>query len=459
MGLLVLFEKRMVGAELLEELDGIDRAVPVEVEQAGNAAELGLELLVARADELRVVDARAVDRLIDALSHDRIEVHARGARNLPEVDGERAAHVVLVVGAVVGERHRNEEVRLVVPNEVENDDELLVGRLSQAAAELLHEDDRALRRTQHDHLVDFRDVDAFGEDVDREDVVEAILAHAVRETVDCLFANGLRIAARERNGFEPSGVEEAGELLALLRARAKDESLDARTAPAEELRPVENVRDALLRREKPEVGEILEHAPADRHVLHAEVVEGTQEVFLQRRLEADFIGDVVVEKRVDVLAVGPVGTCRHAEPELRREVGHDLAVALGRRAVHFVDDDHVEGVGLEFGKHMSARERLHRRKDAVGLRIAAPAAEHPVGAAFVAEHPPEACERLARNLLAVHDEEHPAGLELAHREGRGIGLARAGRGNEERTPLARLRNLEKVSDEGPLHRVGFGTLR
>lgn len=57
----------------------------------------------------------------------------------------------------------------------------------------------------------------------------------------------------------------------------------------------------------------------------------------------------------------------------------------------------------------------------------------------------------------MHDEEHPAGLELTHGEGRGIGLARARGGNEQRAALARTRDPEKILDEGALHRVGLGT--
>ena len=159
--------------------------------------------------------------------------------------------------------------------------------------------------------------------------------------------------------------------------------------------------------------------------LHAEIVERTEKVLLKRRAQADLVGDVVVEECVDVRAVGPVGTCRHAEPELRLEVRHDLLVALGRCAVHLVDDDHVERLRIQRAEHAFSRKRLHGREDAIRARLVLPAAEKPVGEFVLTQTRLKLAHRLPRYLLAVHDEEHPAGLELTHGEGRGIGLARA----------------------------------
>ena len=125
--------------------------------------------------------------------------------------------------------------------------------------------------------------------------------------------------------------------------------------------------------------------------------------------------------------------------------------------MHLVDDDHVERLRIQRAEHAFSRKRLHGREDAVRARLVLPAAEKPVGEFVLTQDSPEACHRLPRDLLAVHDEEHPAGLELTHGEGRGIGLARARGGNEQRAALARTRDPEKILDEGALHRVGLGT--
>ena len=125
--------------------------------------------------------------------------------------------------------------------------------------------------------------------------------------------------------------------------------------------------------------------------------------------------------------------------------------------MHLVDDDHVERLRIQRAEHAFSRKRLHGREDAVRARLVLPTAEKPVGEFVLTQDSPEACHRLPRDLLAVHDEEHPAGLELTHGEGRGIGLARARGGNEQRAALARTRDPEKILDEGALHRVGLGT--
>ena len=449
--LLILFEKCVVRAELLKKLDRIDRAVPVEVEKPRNSPELSLELLVARADELGIAHIRTVDSLIDATANNLIEVHARSPRKLPQVHGQRAAHVVLVVRAVIGERHRNQKIGLIVSDEVENNDELLAGRLAEAAAELLNEDDRTLRRTKHDDLIDFGNVHAFGENVHREDVVEAVVADAVRQAVDRLFAHRLIVLARERNRLETALIEKLGKLPAFLIAGAKNQALDARTAPTEVLSAINDVVNAFRCHQETEVAHVVQKYAAHRDVPHAEIMERTQKILFQCGLQTDFVGNVVVEERIDVGTVRAVGTCRHAEPELRHEMRHDLAIALSRRTMHFIDDDDVERRRIESLEHMFARERLHRCEDAVRIPFIAAAAKKSVRTIVHAEHAHEAFHRLPGDLLAVHDEEHATGLQLAHGKGCGVGLARAGCRNEQCAALTRIHNLQKILNEGTLH--------
>ena len=61
------------------------------------------------------------------------------------------------------------------------------------------------------------------------------------------------------------------------------------------------------------------------------------------------MGDVVVEKLIDVKAVCSLGRCGHSQPELRREISENLLIAQSPRLVDLVDYDVVEMVfGIPF---------------------------------------------------------------------------------------------------------------
>ena len=74
----------------------------------------------------------------------------------------------------------------------------------------------------------------------------------------------------------------------------------------------------------------------------AEIMKGTQQILFKRLLQPQIEQDLVIEHRIDVFIVGAIRRCRHAKPQTRLVVAHDLLVALRACAVHFINDDDIE---------------------------------------------------------------------------------------------------------------------
>ena len=116
--LLVLLEKRRIGAELLNDDERIDCFVLVEVDKTGDAAEQLPEVLVFRLDEPHVGKAPLLERLEDPLLRYAVEGDRRATGDRRAAFLHHLAKRVLVVSAVARQRDGNEVVLLVVPDEV-----------------------------------------------------------------------------------------------------------------------------------------------------------------------------------------------------------------------------------------------------------------------------------------------------------------------------------------------------
>ena len=281
-------------------------------------------------------------------------MNGRGAGKPFRLDGNKAAHVVLHVGAVARERRRNQVVLFVCTDEVENRDEFLTLELSQSAPELLDEDDCALSRAHQNVLIDFRNIDAFVEDIHCHNEFEKPFAFARNEAGNGIFSCRLTVIARERKCRTIAFIEIARERLRLALRGNKDKRSALISAVAVAVALFEHVREALGIFEPSEIIDfVLCPSLLVRHpkVRNAEVMERRQEIVFKRLLKTNFIGNVVVEERINIEAVIALRRPRHAEPELGDEVRHDLPVAFRSGAVGFVNDDHVEGVFGEALQH------------------------------------------------------------------------------------------------------------
>ena len=84
----------------------------------------------------------------------------------------KVASCHVTVAGVAVQRHGDQIVVRVVADEVDDGDALLALAFTQTSSQLLREHDAGLRAAQHDDLVQRRNINAFVEQVDGEDVVE-----------------------------------------------------------------------------------------------------------------------------------------------------------------------------------------------------------------------------------------------------------------------------------------------
>ena len=102
-------------------------------------------------------------------------------------------------------------------------------------------------------------------------------------------------------------------------------------------------------------------------------MERGEHLQLESGVQSDFVRDVVVEQLKDVLAVSALGRSRHPQKELRLKVVEDFREALGAGTMYFVDQDVVEGGGVQAVEYVLLRESLHRGENIalVGLTLVA----------------------------------------------------------------------------------------
>ena len=89
-------------------------------------------------------------------------------------------------------------------------------------------------------------------------------------------------------------------------------------------------------------------------------MEGDHEVVFDGLAEAQIEGDVVLKKVVDGFPIHPLWGRGQAQEKLGMEVMKDVLIGFRRGVVDFVDDDVIEGLGIEFPEvevqHRSGRE-------------------------------------------------------------------------------------------------------
>ena len=146
----------------------------IEVHQSRDASEFELQLLITLFEQLHIVEVGSIDGFINPLTSDFIKVNCRTTRNDLGATIHILADGVFVIRPVARQSDRDQEVLRVVANEIYYYYELFIRVFTKPTAKLLNKDNRRLRRPKHDNLVDGRNIDAFVEDIYREDVVESI---------------------------------------------------------------------------------------------------------------------------------------------------------------------------------------------------------------------------------------------------------------------------------------------
>ena len=160
----------------------------------------------------------------------------------------------------------------------------------------------------------------------------------------------------------------------------------------------------------------------------------------------------MVEQLEDVEPVGALRRRGHPEQEAGPQMVQDAQVGGRASLVHLVDEDVVEGIGLNLVQ--PHRQRLDRREDEAAVQLSATAGELPEVGGRRAEDPLELGDGLVEDLFPVHHEEHSLGLGRADVEGREDGLAGARGGDDDGAGLAPGAEQIDLGQRLLLHGVG-----
>lgn len=236
----------------------------------------------------------------------------------------------------------------MLADEVEDEAARLVGAEAQATAHLLKEHGGARGGAQEEQSVHEGKVDALVEEVAGEEDVDLAFLEALGRRL-AFGAGGVSVDHHRRDAVD---VELCGHELGVADARAERER--ARLAPGAAVL-AELLRDQLgaaviAGEEVVELRRVVAAAaPLDGGevglVGDAVVLEGHDELLLQRVPEAHFGGDRAVEVGEERLVVGALGGRGEAQEDGGLEAGEDGLVRLGGSVVCLIDDDVLPVVG------------------------------------------------------------------------------------------------------------------
>ena len=297
----------------------------------------------------------------------------------------------------------------VIADEVNHFEPRLPRGRPQATPELLQEDDLRLRRPEHHHAIDERQIDPLVEKIDcaqgrQPPGLEGGQGSHPR------VATVARKHGRRRHApaHEPIAGEERMPARAAKHERAAGrsglplgpEAIHAGAAFEGDLE-LADIEAAIAPRDfgRVVIDVILEPPIPKRHE------RLLRDPLADRRL----VGEDVVEERRDVDAVGPLGRGREAErerPVVPRQLREHAPVARRLRVMDLVDHAGVEGrSGSEGRKPVGPGELLDRSDDELAGEVARRAGD--IGDARRGERLPHRRLGLREDLRPVGDHEHP----------------------------------------------------
>ena len=140
--LFVFLQECVIATDVLVVKDSqrIDGISAVKVHQRRDPSQPCLQILIARLNQLDVVEPRIVNRFIDPLLRDLIEIDRRTAGNHPRSFADIPAHIVFVVSFVAGERDGNQEALFIIADKIKDHNIVFVFKFSKASAKLLNKD-------------------------------------------------------------------------------------------------------------------------------------------------------------------------------------------------------------------------------------------------------------------------------------------------------------------------------
>ena len=294
----------------------------------------------------------------------------------------------------------------------------LAGRLAEAAAKLLQEECRTLRRSEHQNRVDCRHVDALVEQVNGEHNPDS----SVGEILERRLAVGARTVAPHGNRGNTVLVEVVGH-----EACVFDADAEAKGTKRSDLAMLGNL---MHDQPRPRVGAGVQVAqrvdviaavasprdlPQVEPIMNPEVQKRREVLLVDRFPESKFGSDAVVEPVQDWQPIAAL-RCRCESEELDRgDVIEDVLIQRCCGVMELVDDHHIEMVGRQRGE-IAGVQTLDRREHVVESCWSR--STHPLlTERCVAQRVAECGETLIEDLLTVCDEQQPGSIQPAAQRG------------------------------------------
>ena len=99
-------------------------------------------------------------------------------------------------------------------------------------------------------------------------------------------------------------------------------------------------------------------------------MERAKEVFFKGLLKSDFISDIMVKNRVNIVLIC-IRAGGHSKPELRLEIIHYTLVAVVAGTMALVKDYYIKLILGELLVYLWFRHHLHSREQKVSIHFAA----------------------------------------------------------------------------------------
>ena len=281
-----------------------------------------------------------------------------------------------------------------------------------------------------------RDVDAFVEQIDREDRLQL----AAFEPLDRVVPELARTLAGDRfareAGLREATCHEAGVLDG--DAEAERPHPPRVSHAATHLREHELDPTVVAGIEPPELGEIVAGAPPFDvgqvgAIVHPEVLKGRQQALLERFPQAHLVGGPPVEPAPHIAPIVSLGRRREAKQDDGAEMGEQALIGRRLGVMELVDDHDIEAARID-GTEVKSREGLDRGEDILSddRPLAAPIQ---LAKAPLPEDMAVRGAALLQDALPVSDEEKSIPRELSPQplevEGSHERLARTRRSDHE----------------------------
>ncbi len=294
----------------------------------------------------------------------------------------------------------------MVADEVDDHQPLFAGLHAQAASELLEEHDRRVGRPQHEDGVESGQVDAFVEEVDREDDVEI----AGIEPLESTTTIGAARTAMNGDGAHVMLVEERRHEL-----RMRDRATERKRPRPSVLAPnVEFLLSSVDRLDRARESFWIKapvsprHMSEVRHVALRPVLEPAELASRDALDEPALEDEVVPAQCQEVGTVHPLRSSSEAEQERWPEMLDDASIRGRRRVMELVDHDQFEMVRAP--ARQGASERLHRCEH--DIRVRRPFVPREESCIAPGHDFPKDVPTLAENLFTVCNEQHAMGASF-----------------------------------------------